>query len=207
MVIRLSPESCGVDRISAGQARSHQQAQAVAHEDHGRCRGSSRLLQPTETTKAPETPQQVLPLPQPHDVPAYPMKRLHDDGTKHARPADVPVLPPPAEGRRGPVGSALGKPGEQAETIDALALIRRRLEAMVPFCYPSEANRRGLKGTALLRFQLDSLGYPFVMQLVTSSGHAVLDDQLETLLHLAEPYPMVEGWVVVPVTFPAPAAK
>jgi len=166
----------------------------------------SPLLTPRDPTLTPDTPPLPMPQPEARIVPQFPMKRLHDHGPPHAEEVvRTPALASTLAAMEAPSGGALSNGDSQAR-LNALELIRQRLAAVEPFCYPDEARRRRLRGTALLRFQVGAEGYPSVMQLMTSTGHALLDAKIEEMLHLAEPYPFVPGWIVVPITFPPEAA-
>ncbi len=55
--------------------------------------------------------------------------------------------------------------------------------------YPREAKRRGIKGTARMRFTLNALGRVLNSRLIASSGSAVLDKGARSTVKRANPFP------------------
>lgn len=74
--------------------------------------------------------------------------------------------------------------------------------------YPRRAERRNLQGTAMLRFTIDRDGNILSYRIQESSGHAVLDEEVEAMIRRAAPLPPVPEEMqsarlefVVPVQF------
>jgi protein TonB len=55
--------------------------------------------------------------------------------------------------------------------------------------YPRRAERRNLQGTAKLRFTIDRAGNVLSYRIQESSGHAVLDEEVEAMIRRAAPLP------------------
>lgn len=86
------------------------------------------------------------------------------------------------------VASASPAPPAPDDLNSALALqVASQLEHYK--FYPRAARRDRIEGTALLRFSLDRDGRLLARELVTSSGHAILDRAALDLLARAAPYP------------------
>jgi protein TonB len=80
-----------------------------------------------------------------------------------------------------------------------MAIIRSRIQdALV---YPREARRRGIEGTAQVRFDLREDGRLRSVELAASSGRDLLDDASVETVRRAQPFPYVEGALQVPVVF------
>lgn len=55
--------------------------------------------------------------------------------------------------------------------------------------YPSEAQSRGDEGVVLLSFSVDRTGHVLAHQILRSSGHAELDDEVMSMIERAQPLP------------------
>jgi protein TonB len=112
-------------------------------------------------------------------------------------PGPQASAPAPHVEREGP-----DRPGDPAEEEpDPIAVIAEKIRRVAPLCYPTQAARLNLHGAVLVRFKMSKGGYVEEYQVLQSSGHALLDLEVEEVLHLAEPYPYVPGWIAVPVGF------
>jgi protein TonB len=110
---------------------------------------------------------------------------------------------PPGAARAGEAGTAAG------EIVDALpdapsaeerlTEIRRRIQAAL--VYPPAARRRGLEGVARVQFEIGAEGRADRIELVRSSGHALLDRAAREGVVAAGVLPRVYGRVEVPVHF------
>jgi TonB family protein len=67
--------------------------------------------------------------------------------------------------------------------------------------YPHMARKRGLEGTVLAGFSIDKVGLPRDIKVLKSSGHGILDREVERVIQKASPYPPVKGAIEVPVSF------
>jgi protein TonB len=110
---------------------------------------------------------------------------------------------PPGTARAGEAGAAAG------EIVDALpdapsaeerlTEIRRRIQAAL--VYPPAARRRGLEGVARVQFEIGAEGRADRIELVRSSGHALLDRAAREGVLAAGVLPRVYGRIEVPVHF------
>ena len=67
--------------------------------------------------------------------------------------------------------------------------------------YPRLARERGIQGVVRLRFKVRERGEVERVEIVTSSGHDVLDTASIRTLYRATPMPYVSGWVEVPISY------
>lgn len=67
--------------------------------------------------------------------------------------------------------------------------------------YPSLARKRGLEGTVLAGFSIDEMGLPRDVRVLKSSGHGILDREVQRIIRRASPYPPLKGMIEVPVSF------
>jgi len=101
------------------------------------------------------------------------------------------------------VEAALGSPPgpPEGDTRPLIDSIQARIDAVTPLVHATAWGCRHHQGRAELRFLIGPRGYPLGHQLLDSSGSYCLDGYISEVLHLAEPYPLVEGWVPVHVDF------
>jgi TonB family protein len=96
---------------------------------------------------------------------------------------------------RGGGGGAGGGEG----VADLLRRIRRRIEQVK--IYPDAARREGIQGTAELRFRIAADGSVGAVEIVRSSGSGILDEASKETIRRAGPYPLVRGWIRLPLTY------
>jgi protein TonB len=82
---------------------------------------------------------------------------------------------------------------------DLLRLIRRRIEQAK--VYPDTARREGLQGTAEIRFRIGPDGSVATVEVVRSSGHALLDHESAETVRRAAPFPLLPGWIRIPLAY------
>ncbi len=87
-----------------------------------------------------------------------------------------------------------GRNGDQL-----LRTIRRQIERV--WTYPDDARRDGLEGRIELRFRIAADGSAETVEILRSSGHALLDNDLAQTVRRAGPYPPYAGWVRFPFTY------
>src|SRR5690606_34013200 len=157
----------------------------------------------------PQKPQPLEPVaavvppppPQPRDLPPA--------GTPVRRPPAAPAEPV-AEPREPPVQTAAtvgagGRSGTQAAPdagtsevnssggglpgarADYLSLLQAWLEKHKE--YPRRAQARRQEGTVLLQFVMDRQGQVLEFRIARSSGHGLLDKEVEEMIRRAEPLP------------------
>jgi protein TonB len=100
------------------------------------------------------------------------------------------VSPSPAQGE--------GEPGG-TERDRRIAVIRDRIQRAL--VYPREARRRGRQGTSEVQFDLSEDGRVRTLALAESSGEELLDRASLETVRRAQPFPFVDGTLVVPVVF------
>ncbi|HZS33882.1 MAG TPA: TonB family protein [Methylomirabilota bacterium] len=129
----------------------------------------------------------------------------------------MPPLPaPPRFGRGGarPEGSGAGESGLEPEGqiaiplntpdpryADYFAELKRRIEDK--WVYPQEAARKGQSGQGELRFVVRKDGSVRTVEIVHSTGVAILDRYIENAIRLASPFPPIPAGVgqdVIPIS-------
>ncbi len=83
--------------------------------------------------------------------------------------------------------------------ISLYALIRSAIEKAKT--YPLLARKRGMEGTVLVSFRIDSKGTPQDVKIIKSSGYRILDEEVPKMLRKASPFPELNGKIVIPITF------
>jgi TonB family protein len=67
--------------------------------------------------------------------------------------------------------------------------------------YPRLARERGTEGMVRLRFRLNPEGSVEKLEIMESSGSAILDNASIRAVYLAAPMPYVQGWIEVPIAY------
>jgi protein TonB len=78
------------------------------------------------------------------------------------------------------------------------SILRRIEEAKI---YPRSARRQGIEGTVELRFRIAADGSVGAVEIARSSGFLVLDEAAQQTIRRAAPYPRLNGWVRLPLTY------
>lgn len=106
--------------------------------------------------------------------------------------ADIPATtaPPrveaqPARGSAPSQGQSASLAREQQRWMKGLLDRLQRYKR-----YPEEANRRGIKGVAVVRFRVDRSGQVVSSQVLQSSGSPILDEEALALVKRASPFPL-----------------
>ena len=101
----------------------------------------------------------------------------------------------------GDAGTGPGEPGgpEGALSSEQWRLLQSALEKAKT--YPRLARERGIEGTVLVRFKVLPSGDIDGVNVVKSSGAAVLDEASVKTVYRAAPMPYVKGWVEVPMVY------
>jgi len=97
-------------------------------------------------------------------------------------------------GGRGGSGS-----GNGSSVADHLGVIRRQIEQAK--VYPDAARREGMQGIVELRFRIAGDGSVEAIEVVRSSGHRLLDEISAQTVRRAGPYPILAGWIRVPLSY------
>lgn len=183
-------------------------------------------VDPTETRPVEDrveaVAQDVVP---PPPKPRRPVPPRREPTPVAARPSPAPTPnPQPAEPAPAPIADAApASPSPPAQTAmlsapaprparpsgpsqSYLAALRAQLERHKT--YPPVAQRRRMEGTTTVRFTIARSGTVLNYRIVGSSGHSLLDREVEELLQRASPLPAlpsdVDGEqleIVVPISF------
>ena len=82
---------------------------------------------------------------------------------------------------------------------DAVRMIRTAIERAL--VYPQIAKKRGIEGTSLTGFSINSRGYPENIRIIQSSGSGILDTAARETVDRAAPFPAVGGSLEIPISF------
>ena len=105
----------------------------------------------------------------------------------------------PAQMGGGPARFA-SKGGQGGDRIgDLLRSIRHRIEQNK--IYPDAARQEGIQGTVELRFRIAQDGSVEAIEILRSSGSNILDEASRQTLRRAAPYPVVRGWIRLPLSY------
>lgn len=105
-----------------------------------------------------------------------------------------------SRGGTGGPGGGEGTGGSGGAGLSALLRsIRTRIEEAR--IYPEEARRDGIQGTVELRFRIASDGSVEAVEILRSSGSRLLDEASEQTIRRAAPYPVVPGWLRLPLSY------
>ena len=80
-----------------------------------------------------------------------------------------------------------------------LQSIRARIERAK--IYPEAARHEGVQGTVELRFRIAADGSVEAVEIVRSSGSGILDEASQETIRRAGPYPLVRGWIRLPLAY------
>lgn len=67
--------------------------------------------------------------------------------------------------------------------------------------YPFLARKKGIEGTVITVFTINSQGYPKNVRVEKSSGSEILNSAALNIIAKAAPFPSVDGHIVIPITF------
>lgn len=95
--------------------------------------------------------------------------------------------------------SRLSKGVLREDADDKLGLIRDIIERSKR--YPLLAQRKGIEGTAFIRFRLKEDGSLDKIVIEKSSGRGILDRESIDTIKRAAPLPYVNGWIVIPLDY------
>ena len=97
--------------------------------------------------------------------------------------------PPPIEQQKPPAPAVPARVKGAAPRVEPswqTALVRHLQQYKR---YPSDAQSRGEEGIVLLSFSIDRTGHVLARQIVRSSGHRELDDEVMSMVERAQPLP------------------
>ena len=164
-----------------------------------------------EPTPPPPMPQPQPELVKPEPKPVAKPKPVERHIAPHPVPLPIPApAPSPVEPAPAAAPPALAPPPTAAPQVEVSASFRDALAAYLARYkrYPHAAQTKGEEGTVLVRFVLDRSGEVSDTRIVQSSGHALLDTEVLSLLRRAAPLPAMPSSmaasrieIVVPVAF------
>ncbi|HYV48390.1 MAG TPA: TonB family protein [Myxococcaceae bacterium] len=102
-----------------------------------------------------------------------------------------------------PAGAGAGSPGAPRLSGDGRldALAQDRVNYVISLIGPSAVRRAGHGGTGRVAFRVDERGYVRDLEIWSSTGDGLLDEEIEPALHLAEPFAETPEWISVMVHF------
>ncbi len=80
-----------------------------------------------------------------------------------------------------------------------LRSIRRQIEQAK--IYPDAARREGIQGSVELRFRIAADGSVEAVEILRSSGFGILDEASQQTIRRAAPYPLIRGWIRLPLSY------
>ena len=80
-------------------------------------------------------------------------------------------------------------------------IIQARIDEVTPLIHHTSGSCRFEQGVIKIRFRISLHGYTESKRVYGSSGPVCLQQVAEKILHMAEPYPYVAGWVPVTIKF------
>ena len=99
----------------------------------------------------------------------------------------------------GDVGQNQVKTQSKGKNTEDVTAIRKAIEKAL--VYPLFAKKRGLEGTALTEFTVNTKGYPEDIRIIESSGFNILDTAAKAALIKAAPFTVAKGRYEIPITF------
>ena len=90
-------------------------------------------------------------------------------------------------------------PGGDTRTL--IEIIQTRIDAITPLVHATAGPCQTESGVVRLKFIVNQAGYPCGFRVIDYSGVRCLYDEIDNVLHMAEPYPYVAGWIPVSVRF------
>ena len=103
-----------------------------------------------------------------------------------------------------PEGDGLGARGGGRESgggYDPARLVQERIAWVARLLSPSVVRRAHSAGAARVAVAVNGLGYVRGMRVLQSTGSQVLDAELESTVHFAEPFPLWDGWLTFTVDY------
>lgn len=80
-------------------------------------------------------------------------------------------------------------------------IIQARIDEVTPLIHKTSGDCSYEQGVVKIIFRISPHGYTASKRITNSSGARCLDEVAEKVLHMAEPFPHVAGWVPVTVKF------
>ncbi len=80
-------------------------------------------------------------------------------------------------------------------------IIQARINEVAPLIHRTSGRCRYEEGTIRMDFRISRFGYMDAHRFIRTSGQSCLNIVAEKVLHMAEPYPYVAGWVPVTIKF------
>jgi periplasmic protein TonB len=122
----------------------------------------------------PKEVEQPLPPPEPSEAVVAPAEEPPQQPVQEQRPPQ-PAVPARAKG-----GAPRVEPSWQTALVRHLQQYKR---------YPSDAQSRGEEGVVQLSFTVDRTGHVLARQIMHSSGHRELDNEVMSMIERAQPLP------------------
>ena len=158
--------------------------------------------QPEPPPPAPVAPPEIATLLPPETVAAAEPKPPEVEKKKpDAETAKIVEQPEPAKKTEDAVESEQPQPAPEGTAPKSASAIASSRDPTYPdlllawlqqkLIYPPKAERRGLEGTATVWLSIDSTGQVLGYRILKSTGHRILDKEVEALIERADPMPPV----------------
>jgi len=166
----------------------------------------------TDTVRIPSVQESVAP----SQIPAEEVAGFDSDGTESH--GELPVagsrldlsssnISTPGNTPGHSVGNSAGESAvdstnhqpEMRTGPETLRLLRNAIEKAKK--YPAIAKRRGLEGTVITEFSINSKGFPENIRIAKSSGFQILDSATKDTILRSAPLPHFNGLIEIPITF------
>jgi periplasmic protein TonB len=174
------------------------------------------IVEPPPPTAAPETVPEAAPEkepetttakePEPPAKAATPAQEAEPSPTEETAESAEPSINASNAAAAAATGSAATKASVSAGMTNYAAVLQAWLQDHMR--YPRRAKLRNMQGTATLWLSIDAEGHVLDFRIKESSGHNILDSEVEDLVRRAEPMPPVPETMkdssiefVVPVQF------
>ncbi len=97
--------------------------------------------------------------------------------------------------------SVRGRQRPQQDRERVIAMIKERIARVMPLVYWNTARKGQRVGQARVRFRMDRRGYVRELEIIEVEGVPDISDATHAVLHLAEPYVFVPGWIELELAF------
>ena len=150
---------------------------------------------PFQATDPPVEQRHEVPEKMPADSGTSSLTPVKANGTMEAIQADNPGGPLIAStGRGNSTDPEFGFTAPEQWSLIVSAIERTK-------SYPRLARERGTEGVVRLRFRLNPKGSIEKIEIMESSGSAILDSASVQAVYRAAPMPFVDGWIEVPIAY------
>jgi protein TonB len=203
MTVDLAPQPAAVpvDSPNVAHGPERQEARLTPEASKPAIEEVQKDIPPVDPSPAPE-PEVALPKPQPVEKEQPKEEEAQEAAPEKEQPQqdreELAAAPPRIEAQ--PQPSSAPSPGQSAALARLQAnwakTLMNRLERYKR--YPAAAERRGIKGVAVVRFRVDRSGHVVSSEIMKSSGSPILDEEALAVLERASPFPVPPDQIADP---------